>query len=157
MATVWLHKPGACDFLVPFETRLAALEFISKVFDKAFALKGEEANYTCDGMGLGGVLVADKEIPTAGVFVAATACTQAIVLPAGYVPPQKVNNNNWYQKIAYVWDDDALEMIFSKEPEAFYIFTPDFTMIDRQEPYNFTKYIATAHELDEELDNYMTV
>ena len=157
MATIWLHKPGACDFLVPFETRLAALEFISKVFDKAFALKGEEAKYTCDGMGLGGVLVTDKEIPTAGVFVAATACTQAIVLPAGYVPPQKVNNNNWYQKIAYVWDDDALEMIFSKEPEAFYIFTPGFTMIDRQEPYNFTKYIATAHELDEELDNYMTV
>jgi hypothetical protein len=157
MATLWLHKPGACDFLVPFDTRLAALEFISKVFDKAFTLLGEEAKYTCDGMALGGVLVTNKEIPTAGVFVAATACTQAVILPAGYVPPQKVNNNTWYKKIAYVWDNDALEMIFEREPEEFYIFPAGFTMIDREEPYNFTKYVPNIYELDEELANYMMI
>lgn len=155
MATLWLHKASGCDFLVSFESKLTALEFTTKVFDKAFAVLGEEANYTCDGLELGGVLVTNQEIPTSGVFVGSIASLQAIILPAGYVPPQKVNNQAWYEKIAHVWPDDALAMIFSKEPENFYIFPAGFTVIDREEPYNFTKYVPNAYELDEELENYM--
>jgi hypothetical protein len=155
MATLWLHKASGCDFLVFFESKLAALEFTTKVFDKAFAVLGEEANYTCDEMGLGGVLVTNQEIPTSGVFVAATACTQAIILPAGYVPPHKMNNHNYYEKIAHVWPDDALSMLFSKEPENFYIFPSEFTMVNREEPYNLINYIPSKYELDEELADYM--
>lgn len=157
MATLWLHKVNGCDFLVPFESKLAALEFTTKVFDKAFTLVGEEANYTCDGLEIGGVLVTNQEIPTSGVFVGATTCVQAIILPDGYVPPHKVSNGAWYDKIAYVWDDDALEMIFEREPEEFYIFPSGFRVSNREEPYNFTKYVPTAYELDEELADYMMI
>ena len=157
MATLWLHKPNGCDFLISYETKLAALECVTKVFDKSFAVNGEEGEYTCDGLEIGGVLVTNAEIPTRGIFVASVPSLQAIILPSGYVPPQKVNNFRNYERIAYVWENDALSMIFEREPADFYIFHSDFQIVDREEPYNFTKYVPTKYELDEELENYMIV
>ena len=157
MATLWLHKPSGCDFLISFKSKLAALEFSTKVFDKAFAVNDEEAKYTCDGLELGGVLVTDQDIPNAGICIGTLECLQVMILPAGYVPPMKMNNHFCYKRIAHVWEDDALSMIFSTDPENFYNFPSDFTMVDREEPYNFTKYVPSTYELDEELADYMMI
>ena len=157
MATLWLNKSSGCDFLISFDSKLAALEFSTKIFDKAFTVNDEEAKYTCDGLELGGVLVTSQDIPTAGICIGTLECLQLMILPAGYVPPQKVNNQLLYKRIAHVWEDDALSMIFSTNPENFYNFPSDFTMVDREEPYNFTKYLPSTYQLDEELADYMMI
>jgi hypothetical protein len=157
MATIWLHKSNGCDFLVSFENKLDALDFATKVFDKAFALLSEEADYTIDELSEGGILVTNQEIPTAGICIGSISSLQIIILPAGYVPPQEANNAFCYDRIAHVWSDDALTMIFEKEPQNYYPITPGFTIIDREEPYNFTKHVPTVNELDDELADYMIV
>lgn len=157
MATIWLHKPNGCDFLVSFDVKVDALDFSTQVFDKAFTIIGEEADYTIDELSVGGILVTNQEIPTAGIDIGAVSCLQVRILPAGYVPPQKVDNCFWYDRIAYVWSDDALAMIFEKEPQDYYPIPSGFTMIDREEPYNFTKYVPSIDELDDELADYMMI
>jgi hypothetical protein len=80
-----------------------------------------------------------------------------MIFPAGYVPPMKANNQVFYDKIAYAWADDALAMLFEKEPESFYTFPPGFRVLNREEPYQFTKYVPSIYELDEELEDYMMI
>jgi len=64
MATLWLHKHKGCDFIVSFDDKFSALEFATQAFDKAFAVIGEEADYSLDELSIGGVLVTGKDIPT---------------------------------------------------------------------------------------------
>ena len=157
MATLWLHMHKGCDFLVSFDNKFSALEFATQAFDKAFAVIGEEADYTLDELSIGGVLVTGQDIPTAGILIGSVSCLQIMILPAGYVPPQKVNNQVRYKKIAHVWPNDALAMLFEKQPESFYSFPSGFKMVDREEPYQFTKYVPSIYELDEELADYMMI
>jgi hypothetical protein len=155
MATLWIHKPTGCDFLVSFNTKVEALELARSVFDKAFTILNEEANYTLDEMITGGILVSDREIPISGINVGSISCLQLSILPPGYIPPQVSESGVWYERIAHVFPNDALTMICEKEPENFYIFPADFRMVNREEPYNFTRYVPSKYELDEELHEYM--
>lgn len=156
MATLWLHKAHGCDFLVSFDTKVAALEFTTKIFDKAFTINGEEVHYSLDEMGVDGILVTNQEIPTAGIFIGQVSDLQVLILP-DCVPPRMKEGRTRYDKIAYAWPDDALAMVFQKEPDQFYNFPPGFAVTDREEPYNFTKYIPSKYELDEELADYMMI
>lgn len=156
MATIWLHKVNGCDFLVSFDSKVNAMEYCTKIFDKAFAINGEEVRYPFDDLGLGGILVNNQEIPTNGIFIGQVSNLQVLILP-DCVPPQKKENGNRYAKIAHVWPDDALTMVFQKEPEQFYTFPSGFQVLDREEPYNFTKYVPSKYELDEELADYMMI
>jgi hypothetical protein len=156
MATIWLHKVTGCDFLVSFDKKVDALEFCTKIFDKAFAVNGEEVHYSLDEMGVGGILMTKQEIPADGIFVGQVSNLQAFILP-DCVPSRMKEGRTRYDKIAYVWPDDALAMVFEKEPAHFYGFPSGFQVLDREEPYNFTKYIPSKYELDEELADYMMI
>lgn len=150
MATLWLHKPNGCDFLIAFNKKSTALELAAKIFDKALIVLKEEAEYTLDEMERDGILVSNKEIPIDGISVGNVSMLQIVILPAGCVPHPK-----WYSSIAQVFAEDVMKMIFEKEPSQYYIHPSEFVMIDREEPYNFTRYIPNKYELDEELEEYM--
>jgi hypothetical protein len=150
MATLWLHKPTGCDFLISFKKKSAALDFTTNVFDKAASLLKEEANYSLNEMQTDGILVSDKEIPLYGINVGSLSMLQVVILPAGCVPQP-----GYYSTIAHVFAEDALKMVFEKEPSQYYIHPPEFVMSEREEPYNFTRYIPNKYELDDELGEYM--
>jgi len=156
MATIWRHKATGCDFLVSFDKKVDALEFCTKIFDKAFAVNGEEAHYSLEEMGVDGILMTKQEIPADGIFIGQVTNLQAFILP-NCVPQQMKEGHTRYDNIAHVWPDDALAMVFEKEPSQFYGFPSGFQMLDREEPYNFTKHIPNTYELDEELADYMMI
>jgi hypothetical protein len=162
MATIWLHKPSGFDFLIEFDSKRDALDFSLKAFDKGFSLLKEEPIYTMDSILLENVLLGDPpaygetfseyeehaEIPNQGINIGTFTCLQVSMLPRGLVP-----DPSWYTKIANVYPEDALTMLFELEPECH--FDSPVVFANREEPYNFMKYIPTAQELDEELQDYM--
>ena len=158
MATIWLHKANGCDFLVSFETKVAAVEFSSKVFPYVMTEEYDEDDISSINKRRRDDALACQVIPTTGMFIGQTPDLQAIILPNGYVPQQKKENGTRYDKIAYAWPDDALAMVSDKkEPAQYYTFPSGFQVLDREEPYNFTKYIPNNYELDEELADYMMI
>ena len=160
MATLWLHKVNGCDFLVSFDSKVAAIDFSSKIFESRVHVEEDEYLYFHNKELRDEAIDNNVEIPTSGMFIgqSVTPALQALILPHGYVPQQKKENGTRYDKIAYVWPDDALAMVSDKkEPDQYYTFPSGFQVLDREEPYNFTKYIPNNYELDEELADYMMI
>jgi len=154
MATLWLHKAHGCDFLVSFKSKVDAIEFSAKIFGTSEQEEDEDSLSYINKKRRDEALT--TELTDEGIFISQLTDLQALILPDGYVPPNKNTTNTRYDKIAYVWPDDALAMLYAKkEPENFYNFPSGFSMVDREEPYNFTKYIPSHYELDEELEEYM--
>lgn len=94
-----------------------------------------------------------------GCFILASIRSESVCLDIHLGDGLFVPHFHYYDKIAYVTANDAIQMMTAfpdgtGTPEIYYGLTRD-DHVQREEPYNFTRPNPTVEQLDAELDNYM--
>lgn len=133
MPVLWIHRANASDLLVRGETESLMLLADEIVSEK----KGTSINH-------------NGELPQ-------TADTQFSLEADDFLPERYL-----YDEISYVMPADAYKMtlwnVFPEDhfthEDSTYKLPKGFIIRNRDEPYDFTRRIPSAQELDEELANY---